>query len=409
MNPIEVILSEHHNQVERKKYGLKGKIIRHLYLRGPRTNAEICQKFNISSPTSMGLIAELIQEGLIEKQGRGESIGGRKPDLYGLKGNSLFVLSMDVERFVTRIGIFDNQNHCISGIQAYPLEISKDYQALDHLHQLAINLIDESGIEMRNLAGIGICMAGLVSTNEGRNYTYFIDEADSTKNNSIKEYFEEKFNKPVFVENDVKSAALAEHRFGLARDKKDVIVISLDWGVGIGIILDGKLRRGSNGFAGEFGHIPLIENGALCHCGKIGCLETVASGAALSRLAAEGLKSGKSSLINTLPDLNRIEPRDVVDAALKGDQFAISLLAEFGYHLGKGISILIQLLNPELIILGGEIARAKHYLTVPVQQAINTHSMAQLSRNTKIELSTLGSEAKIIGAVATVMENIFEK
>jgi glucokinase-like ROK family protein len=406
---LDVLQSENLNPVERKKYGLKGKIIKYMYLKGSCTNTDICQKFNISSPTSMGILSELISENVVEKQGRGESYGGRKPDLYGLKSNSLYVLSIDAERYVTRMGIFDNLNNCVTGIRTYPMEISKDFSALNNLYQMSLHLIEESGIAMSKLAGIGVCMAGLVSSKDGRNYTYFADDNDPSTNQSIKEFFEEKFNKPVFVENDVKSAALAEHRFGLARDKKDVVVISIEWGVGIGIIMDGKLRRGSHGFAGEFGHIPLIENGTLCHCGKIGCLETVASGSALSRLAAEGLKAGKSSLLSQLPDRNRIEPSEIVDAALKGDQFAISLLAETGAHLGKGISILIQILNPELIIIGGEIARAKHYLTVPVQQAINTYSMAQLSRSTQIELSTIGNDAKILGAVATVMENIFEQ
>jgi predicted NBD/HSP70 family sugar kinase len=125
-------------------------------------------------------------------------------------------------------------------------------------------------------------------------------------------------------------------------------------------------------------------------------------------LAAEGIKAGKSSVLTQLTNLDRIEPALIVDAAHKGDQFAISLLAETGYQLGKGISILIQLLNPELIIIGGELAKAKQYLTLPIQQAINTYSMAQLSISTKVELSALGNDAKILGAVAIVMENIFE-
>jgi N-acetylglucosamine repressor len=404
----EALQSANLNPVERKKFGLKGKIIKHIYLKGSCTNTDICHKFNISSPTSMSLLAELINENIVEKQGRGESYGGRKPDLYGLKGNSIYVLSMDVERYATRMAIYDNKNTCITEIRTYPIEISKDFKALDTLAQTALNLIEESGIDTNKLAGIGICMAGLVASKDGRNYTYFVADDAVTHEKSIKEYFELKFNKPVFIENDAKSAALAEHRFGLAKDKKEVVVISTDWGVGIGIIMDGKLRRGIRGFAGEFGHIPLIENGLLCHCGKIGCLETVASGAALSRLAVEGIKAGKSSVLTQLTNLDRIEPALIVDAAHKGDQFAISLLAETGYQLGKGISILIQLLNPELIIIGGELAKAKQYLTLPIQQAINTYSMAQLSISTKVELSSLGNDAKILGAVAIVMENIFE-
>lgn len=395
------------NNVEKKKHWLKIRIIKYLYIKGAKTNAEICTRFNISSPTSMGLLSELIEEGIVEKQGRGISVGGRKPDLYGLKDNSLFVLSIDMERYTTRMAIFDNNNNCVTGIKTYPIEVSKDLSAVDDLYEHAMQLIEEHNIDQDKLMGIGISMLGLVSSKEGKNYTYLQNE-DSSQ--SLQQVLEKKFNKPVYIENDVKSATLAEYRFGLANNKKDVLVISMDWGIGIGIIMDGRLRSGTSGFAGEFGHIPLVEEGLLCHCGKVGCLETVASGFALSRMAREGIKAGKSSILNRLSDqeIERIEPKVIIDAANKGDQFAINLLAETGMNLGKGISILIQLFNPELIILGGKIAEANQYITTPIQHSINTYCMTQLRERTKIELSNLGSKAGILGSVATVMENIFE-
>src|SRR5690606_7196052 len=212
------------------------------------------------------------------------------------------------------------------------------------------------------------------------------------------------------IQNDVKSAALAESRFGLAQNKQDVLVVSLDWGVGLGIIMDGKLRSGTIGYAGEIGHIPLVNDGILCYCGKRGCLETVASGIALANMAKEGIKSGQASFLTELSDqeLERLEPQIIIDAANRGDQYAISILSQVGINLGKGISILIQLFNPELIILGGKIAEAKQYITTPIQQSINTYCMAQLREKTKIELSNLGKNAAILGSVAVVMENLFE-
>jgi len=196
----------------------------------------------------------------------------------------------------------------------------------------------------------------------------------------------------------------------LARGRRDVLVLSLDWGIGLGIIMDGKLRSGITGFAGEIGHIPLVNDGALCYCGKRGCLETVASGIALARMAKEGIKSGQHSLLNELSDqeIDSIEPQLVIDAANRGDQYAINILSEVGINLGKGISILIQLFNPELIILGGRIAEARQYITTPIQQSINKYCMAQIREKTKIALSDLGKEADIMGPVAVVMENILK-
>lgn len=395
------------NNIERKKHTQRIKIIKHLYVNGAKTNSELCADFNISSPTSMSLLGELIAEGLVEKQGRGKSEGGRKPDLYGLRDNSLYVLSIAMGRFKTKMAIFDNNHNNITGIQTFPIRISEDLTAVDKLQENAAALIADSGIDTGKLMGIGISMPGLVDSSEGNNHTYMRTNSPSE---SLQDLLRRKLGKPVFIQNDVKSIALAEHRFGLAQGKKDVLVLSLDWGVGMGTIMNGKLCTGITGFAGEIGHIPFENDGILCYCGKRGCLETVASGIALANLAKEGIRSGQHSLLNELADfeLDSIEPQLVVDAANRGDQYAINILAKVGMNLGKAIATLIQLFNPELILLGGRVAEAKQYITTPIQQAIYTYSMAQLREKTEIALSTLGKDAGILGSVAVVMENIFE-
>ena len=393
------------NNLERKKHLQKLRIIKHLYVKGAKTTTDICTRFHISPPTAMGILNELIAEGFVEKQGQGKSVGGRKPDLYGLKDNSLFVLSIDMERYRTRMTIFDNNNNKITATQTYPLQISKDLSAVEQLYEHASKLIQESGINTEKLMGIGVSMPGLVASASGKNHTYLLTQHIEEP---LQEVLEKKFGKPVYIQNDVKSATLAEYRFGQAQNMKNVLVLSMDWGLGLGIIIDGKLRTGASGFAGEFGHIPLIEGGALCHCGKRGCLETVASGIALARMAREGIRSGQSTMLRYLEEED-LEPGLIINAANEGDQYAISILAETGRYLGKGIAILIQLFNPEAIILSGKIAKAKQYITIPIQQSINTYCMTQLRENTTLALSDLGSDAGILGSVATVMENIFEK
>jgi predicted NBD/HSP70 family sugar kinase len=202
------------------------------------------------------LLNELITDGIVEKQGRGLSIGGRKPDLFGLQENSLFVLSIEMEKHKTRMAIFNNNNQNITGIRTFPLQITQDLSALDQLHTCAEELIVASGLKRDKLIGIGMSMPGLVASKEGNNYTYLLNP---NKSESLESVLEEKFQKPVFIQNDVKTISLAEHRFGLAQGKKDVLVIWMNWGIGLGMILDGKLRSGTSGFAGEFGHIPMVE------------------------------------------------------------------------------------------------------------------------------------------------------
>lgn len=394
------------SNVERKKHLQKIRIIRHLYMNTANTNAEICQTFNFSLPTSMALLNQLISSDIVEKRGRGESVGGRKPDLYGLQKSTFFVLSIHIERYKIKLAIVDN-THSIIVEENIPSRISPNVNIVDFLFDYARNLIESSQIDTGKLLGIGISMPGLVSSKEGKNFTYFLTGQESE---SLQAALKKLFNKPVYILNDAKSACLAEFRFGLAKNKSDVLVISMDWGVGLGIIMDGKMHTGTSGFAGEFGHIPMIENGKLCHCGKRGCLETVASGIALVERAKDGLLEGQTSVLRKMTnnDLEKLEPELIIEAANRGDQFAINVISEIGINLGKGIAILIQIFNPELIILEGKIAEARQFITTPIQQSINTYCMIQLKERTTISLSELGPNSSLLGSTVAVVNNVFK-
>ncbi|MDR9455785.1 MAG: ROK family transcriptional regulator [Salegentibacter sp.] len=396
----------HISNVERKKYLQKLKIVKHLFLNGNTSNAEICSRFNVSLPTSMSLLNQMIEDGIVSKTGRGKSEGGRKPDLYGMQEHSFFVLSIHIERFRIKLAIIDN-NHGIVKESILTSEISPDSNIVDLLFEQAEKLLKSAKIKMSDLMGVGISMPGLVSAEAGKNFTYYLSEQEPE---SLKVRFEKKFKKPVVILNDAKSACLAEFRFGLARDKSNVLVISMDWGIGLGIIMGGRMHSGESGFAGEFGHIPMTEDGLLCHCGKRGCLETEASGLALVRKTKEGLKAGQTSVLNNLSqeEMDKLEPEVIIDAANKGDQFAINVLSEIGIKLGKGIAILIQIFNPELVILEGKIAEAKQFITTPIHQSMNTYCMMQLKDRTRIELSELGPNSSLFGGTIAVMDNIFK-
>jgi glucokinase-like ROK family protein len=393
--------------VERKKYLQKIRIIKHLYINGSNTNADICHTFKLSLPTSMALLNQLTAAGIVEKQGQGESVGGRKPDLFGLKKHTFFVLSIQIERFEIKLAILDN-THQVLFEKTIPTVISKEFRIVEFIHKYASELITSSKINSDKLMGVGISMPGLVSSEEGKNYTYFLQDQESE---SLQSAFEKRFKKPVIIFNDTKSSCLAEFRFGLAKNKSNVLVISMDWGIGLGIIMKRKMLTGVSGFAGEFGHIPIVEDGLLCHCGKRGCLETVASGIAMVSKAKKGLQEGQTSILNKMidNDIENLEPELIIEAANLGDQFAINVLSEIGISLGKGIAILIQIFNPELIILEGKISEAKQFITTPIQQSLNTYTMIQLKERTQISLSTLGKNSSLLGATVAVMEHIFKE
>lgn len=395
------------SNIEKKKHFQKLKIVRHLYLNGSISNADICEAINFSLPTSMSLINQLLKEGIVEKKGRGESIGGRKPDLYGLKRGAFYVLSIHVDRYNIKLAIVDN-THTVILEEIIQYEITSETNIVEFLFEHASNLIKDSKIDTEKLLGVGMSMPGLVSSKEGKNFTYFLTGQESE---SLQNSLHNSFGKPVFILNDVKSACLAEIRFGQAKHKKDVLVISMDWGIGLAMVQGGKMQVGASGFAGEFGHIPMVENGELCHCGKRGCLETVASGLAMVRMAKEGLSNGETSLLNSMvKDNNKLlNPDLIIKAANRGDQFAIDIISKIGINLGKGIAILIQIFNPELIVLEGKIAAAKQFITTPVQQSINKYCMIQLQEKTKISLSKLRENSSLVGSTVAVVSNIFKR
>lgn len=296
----------------------------------------------------------------------------------------------------------------MSEIKTLSLPISKSRTDFLSILMPQIQAVLQSPtIDHTKIMGCYVGMPGLVDTAKGENYSYLIDNHE---NSPLVKAFEEALNLPVIVQNDMAGSAVAEFRHGLAKGKKDVLVLLMDWGVGLGIIMDSKLRRGTTGFSGEFGHMPFVENGALCYCGKHGCLETIASGNALSKTAKEGLLEGKKSMLNELSkeELERIEPEAIINAANRGDQYAIQLLSNIGANMGKAIAILIQLFNPELIVLSGKIAKAKQYITLPMQQSINTYCMTQIREEMEIASSELGENSRLLGYATDGIDRFLE-
>ena len=396
---------QHLSNVEKKKHLLKKRIVRYLYFHGSKSAAEISKKLKSSIPTITATISELIANEVITEQGQGNSSGGRRPNLFGLQKNTFYILGIDIGRFSTKMAIFNTKLENITGIKTFDLKLENDNSLIDIIHNNAEKLITESGISREKLIGVGVDLPGLVDAENGCNYTFF-----HQKDKSLATRFEEKLKLPVYIENDAKARALAEYRYGLAKGSTNALVMHVGWGVGLGMIINGKLYRGTSGFAGEFSHIPIVENGKLCSCGKQGCLETLASGTALVQLAKEGLSAGRNSTLNNIIDNGQeLIPKLIIEAANKGDQFAIATISQVGLELGKGIAILIQLFNPERIILGGRVAEANQYLLTPIEQALNHYSLPKLRKQTKIMISDLGTNANILGSVAMVIENIFEK
>jgi len=403
--PVKYSSDSDMNLVEQKNNSQKRKIIKHLFLYGAMANTDLGKFVKLSTPKIISLLNELKNEGMIEELGQGNSSGGRRPNLYGNKEDAFYIVGISINIYQTSVAIFNAKNQKITGDHILPLTITHGNSIVDPIVQFTENIIQEKQIARDKIWGIGIEMPGLVDSETGINKTYMVSKRP------VAEVFRKKFGMEVLIENDAKTRAFAELRFGAAQSKRNVLTVHLDWGIGLGIIVNGKLYKGRDGFAGEFGHLPMVDNGILCKCGKTGCLETIASGTAIVRMAKEGLKEKRSSLLGQLVDNDpeKIEIRSVVQAANMGDQFSISMLANVGQWLGKGMAYLIQIFNPESIILGGQISEASQFILPPIQQAIHIFCNPELGNEIEIKVSELGSQSGIQGVAALLLETVLDK
>ena len=385
-----------------KQNTFKRQLKKHLYFSKMLSCADLSILTNKSLPFTTRFLNELIEEGSVIETGYANSTGGRRPQMYSLKNDLNYIVTVAMDQLITKIGILDLHNNLLGEIEKIQLPLKDNEQALVELKDSLISFIDKSGISKDKIIGIGISMPGFVDVKKGINHSFLF-----TDDTNIVEYLESELRLPVLIDNDSSLIGLAEMRLGTAKGHKNVMVVNISWGVGLGMILNGQLFRGHNGFAGEFSHIPVFkDNKKICSCGKTGCLETETSLLAIIEKAIAGLEKGRMSVLKNL-SFEHVEQscQAIMEAASKGDTFSVELFSEAGYNLGLGIAILITLFNPELIILSGRGAAAGKLWLAPIQQAINEHCIPKIAEDTQIKISTFGRRVDLIGAAALVMEN----
>jgi predicted NBD/HSP70 family sugar kinase len=379
---------------------LKFQILKHIYFQQSVSCAELSELTGKSIPVVTKTVTELLESGHIVDNGFAASTGGRRPLVYTLSEKKLFIVSVAMDQLYTRITIFDGHNKKVLPAETIKLELMNNPESVTELIRIINDAIERSGVDRAMVIGVGIGMPGFVNSKLGVNHSYL----KLPKGGSLREYLENALKLPVQIDNDSSIIALAELKFGLARGRKDVMVINIGWGTGLGMIVNGELFRGHRGYAGEFSHIPLTDNDTICDCGKRGCLETEAT---LRVVAAKAIALIREGKINNLQVKDSPEEmcEEVMEAAKRGDQYAVELFSDMSYKIGKGIAILIHIINPELIILSGRGAGAGNMLLAPIQQALNKYCIPRLAEYTEVQVSKLEQDAYLVGVAALVMEN----
>ena len=373
---------------------LKKEIIALCINDGDYSLADLSKELNTSIPTITKLVGELIDEGFLVDMGKQGTTGGRRPSIYGLNPSAGYLVGTEVRRKSISVAVTNFKGQLIDYYKEVPFVLKNSEESFRELCKLVTDLIEKIGVSHDHVLAYGFNLSGRVNNETGYCFTYFIGE-----DRPIAAFLEDELECPVYVENDSRAMTYGEYICGVANNEEDMLFINVAWGLGMGMITDGKLSYGKSGFSGEIGHFPLLDNDQMCHCGKIGCLETGASGSAIYRIFTEKLSEGRAStLAERFNKGEEITLDDILNAANEEDVLAIEVVEEIGTVLGRAIAGLINIFNPELVVIGGTVSNVKEYLLLPIRSAIQKHSLNMVNKDTTIKFSKLGKKAGPIGA-----------
>lgn len=356
--------------------------------------ADLSKELNTSIPTITKLVGELMDEGFLVDMGKLGTNGGRRPSIYGLNPSAGYFVGTDIRKESVSIAVTNFKGQIVDYLEELPFTVENSKSSFEKLCSTIKNYLKDNGIDPTGVLAYGFNLTGRVNNETGYCFTYFIGE-----DQPIGEFLKEELGTEVFVENDSRAMTYGEYINGVANNEKNMLFINVTWGLGMGMIVDGKLSYGKSGFSGEIGHFPFLDNDQICHCGKTGCLETGASGSAIHRIFIEKLTEGRASLLSDkFAKGEEITLVDILNAVNEEDVLAIEVVEEIGTVLGRALAGLINIFNPELVVIGGKVASVKEYLLLPVRSAIQKHSLNLVNKDTTIKFSKLGEKAGPIGA-----------
>lgn len=380
---------------------LKKKIITYYMHNGGSTIPDLARELELSVPTVTKFINEMYDDGYINDYGKLETSSGRHPSLYGLNPESGYFIGVDIKRFALNIGLINFKGEMMELKMDIPYKFRNTMEALEELCVLIREFIRETGIDDRKILNISVNISGRVNPESGYSFSTF-----NFSERPLAEILKEKIGYSVCIDNDTRAMTYGEHVQGCVNGEKNILFVNISWGLGIGIVIDGKIYTGKSGFSGEFGHINAFDNEILCHCGKKGCLETETSGSALLERIAGGENSILSERVTETG--NPLTLDEIITAVEKEDLLCIEIVEEIGQKLGRQIAGLISIFNPELVIIGGTLSLTGDYIIQPIKTAVRKYSLNLVNKDAVIIPSKLKSKAGVVGACMLARSRVFE-
>jgi glucokinase-like ROK family protein len=356
------------------------------------SRAEIARRTGLSRSTVSSLVSELQADGLVierpEPAAAHGDQGGRPPILLSFDASAGVAVGIDFDHHHVRVAVSDLSSRILAEREQ---ELDTDHAAhegLDAAAELVAELLAEAGVDEARVIGAGMCLPGPVHRPTGVVGSTAI--LPGWVGVAAAEEMRRRLELPILVDNDANLAALAEAAFGAGRDAKDLVYLMISSGIGAGLVLNGRLYRGAEGLAGELGHVLVDAEGPVCRCGNRGCLETVAGTDALADLLRRSHGDG-------------LDGRAIVRLARDGDLGCRRVIADAGRAIGKAAATLVNVLNPELLIVGGDLSDAGELLLDGVRESLERSALPTAVQAAQVVAGSLGDRAEVLGAIALVL------
>jgi glucokinase-like ROK family protein len=393
-------LSEIHTRYYNKRVSLD--LIR--FTAGGISRADLARHLAITRSAVTSIVNDLISAGIVREAEDGPATGGRRPILLELNPQRGKFVGIDIG--ATHVGFLVTDFACRV---LYEMERSFDISTapdlgLRQIDQYLKEVLAELSMQLSEVLAIGVGIPGPVVADRGLVISPPL--MPGWDNYPIRDQLEQMWRVPVSLNNDAELGALGEWAYGAGRGERHLAYIKVGSGIGAGLLIDGKIFRGATGSAGEIGHTTIREDGPLCSCGNHGCLETLAGGRAIARQASEAVQSGKRTMMASIDPIHKITARDVADAARRGDLVAQQIMKDAGTYLGIAIASLVNLFNPNIIVVGGGIAQMGDLLLQPVRQVVQQRSLRSSAQAVRIDTAVLGRRSSSMGAVVQA-QNLF--
>ncbi|MCK4925039.1 MAG: ROK family transcriptional regulator [Spirochaetes bacterium] len=366
------------------------RVLQHIQENSPVDKSGIASALGISLMTVNKIVNRLLEKSIIVQCGKQEGGSGRRSDLFKFNPDLFLSIGLDIDEERIMLGAVDSDGVPISQ-QEYTYERDQDRPGSAENIIMGIEKYSSDFMKQNNLlpeavAAIGVAPHGIIDTENGR--CLLGTHLGGIIDLNLREELESVFGVPVYVNDPARALAYYERKYGHGREVDNFIYIFMDKGVGSGIVIDGKIHLGASGMAGEIGHLIVAENGERCKCGNYGCLETVASVGSIIRQVKKGIQDGVMTKILDFCDgsVDNLDLSVLKEAADNNDKFALNILDSIGSNLGKAVSVLINLFNPELILLGGQGAVLGQHLLQPVLRVMQRYSLNLIHKSVLIKI-----------------------